>query len=78
MRFSEVSAVILAVTQVVRGQNLPAIDVGYAKYVGSTNGVGVNEYLGIRYAAPPLDKNRFRGPQDPLFEPGVQYANKVV
>jgi len=78
MRFSDVSAIFLVVIQVVRGQGLPVIDLTYAKYEGSTNGVGVNEYLGIRYAAAPVGNNRFRAPQDPPVQSGVQLANKVI
>lgn len=30
------------------------VDLGYSKYQGTRLGVGVNQYLSVRYAAPPL------------------------
>jgi acetylcholinesterase len=30
------------------------VDLGYSEYQGTVLGNGVNEYLGIRYAAPPI------------------------
>lgn len=55
----------------------PVIDVGYTKYQGVTHPTGVTQWLGIRYAAPPLGHLRFAEPQDPLKEPPVQRADKV-
>lgn len=54
-----------------------AVDLGYAKYVSSTNGLGVNEFLGMRFAAPPLGDLRFRAPQDALPENETIKADKV-
>ncbi|PWY69698.1 alpha/beta-hydrolase [Aspergillus heteromorphus CBS 117.55] len=45
----------------------PIIDLGYARYQGIRPGTGVDEYLGMRYAAPPLGDLRFRAPQDPIL-----------
>ena len=53
------------------------IDLGYATYQGSTNGLGINQFLGMRYAAPPLGNLRFRAPQNPLNETGVIKADSV-
>ncbi|KAM0147446.1 hypothetical protein ACHAPC_008981 [Botrytis cinerea] len=53
-----------------------AVDLGYAKYVSSTNGLGVNEFLGMRFAAPPLGDLRFRAPQDALPENETIKADK--
>lgn len=52
-------------------------DLGYAKYQGVTLEAGVNQYLGIRYAAPPLGDLRWRAPQDPESISGVQDASTV-
>ncbi|KAL3418592.1 carboxylesterase [Phlyctema vagabunda] len=42
------------------------VDLGYAKYRGVHVGHGINEWLGIRFAAPPLGDLRWRAPQPPL------------
>lgn len=55
----------------------PVIDVGYTKYQGITHRNGVTQWLGIRYAAPPLGHLRFAEPRDPHKEPPVQRADKV-
>lgn len=49
-------------------QNYPpiSVDVTYANYEGHKLPSGINQWLGMRYAAPPLGKLRFKGPQDPL------------
>lgn len=44
----------------------PTVDLGYASYVGnSLPQASQNEFLGIRFAAPPTGNNRFRAPQPP-------------
>jgi hypothetical protein len=53
------------------------VDLGYAKYNGAAGAKGINEWLGIRFAAPPTGNNRFREPQDPAVNTNVQQANKV-
>lgn len=53
------------------------VDLGYAKYQGITNEAGINQYLGLRYAAPPLGDLRWRAPQDPESLSGIQNASTV-
>lgn len=55
----------------------PTVDLGYATYKGTRLKTGVDEYLGIRYAQPPVGDLRFRAPRDPLPESKPQNANKV-
>ena len=44
----------------------PTVDLGYATYTGThLPGASQNEFLGIRFAAAPVGKNRFRAPQPP-------------
>ncbi|KAK6996661.1 carboxylic ester hydrolase [Favolaschia claudopus] len=53
----------------------PIIDVGYAKYQGFVDTVtNITQFLGVRYAAPPIGDLRFRAPAAPANEPGVQIA----
>lgn len=55
----------------------PTVNLGYTTYKGTRLKAGVDEYLGIRYAQPPLGDLRFRAPRDPLPERSPQNANKV-
>ncbi|TGO25379.1 hypothetical protein BPAE_0081g00120 [Botrytis paeoniae] len=52
------------------------VDLGYSKYLGTNNGNGVTQWLGLRYAAAPLGDLRFRAPQSPAVNDTLQIANK--
>lgn len=56
----------------------PIVDLGYAKYKGTTLSSSINQYLGIRFAAAPLGDLRFRAPTDPAIVSGVQEAKEVI
>lgn len=78
---SSASAVVLAL---LAGAPSPvqAVDVtvslDYSTYIGTAQaGTGVTEWLGIRYAAPPLGDLRFARPQDPAVVDTPQPANQV-
>ncbi|KAL4985143.1 alpha/beta-hydrolase [Aspergillus falconensis] len=60
---------------VCRPPNSFAVDLGYSKYQGASVSDGVVQYLGMRYAAPPLGDLRFRGPQDPPVTDAIQEAS---
>jgi hypothetical protein len=53
------------------------VDLGYSKYQGRVVGDGTTQWLGIRYAAPPLGELRFAAPRLPGNREGVQDATKV-
>lgn len=53
------------------------VDLGYSRYQGVALSNGVDEYMGMRYAKPPLNELRFRGPQDPEQMDGVVDATAV-
>jgi acetylcholinesterase len=53
------------------------VDLGYSQYQGTSLSSGVNQFLGMRYAAPPLGDLRFRAPADPLTTSGLQSALAV-
>ncbi|KAJ7766160.1 carboxylesterase estA [Mycena metata] len=46
----------------------PQVKLDYATYVGTSLPVGVDQFLGMRFAAPPLGDRRWRAPADPLVE----------
>lgn len=53
------------------------VDLGYAQYQGTLLSSGITQYLGMRYASPPLGDLRFRAPQPPQSSNGVQNAQSV-
>ncbi|KAK1636801.1 Alpha/Beta hydrolase protein [Colletotrichum phormii] len=67
----------LAVRDEVRfDANLPrvTVDLGYARYAGNSLPSGVNQFLGMRYAASPIGNLRWRAPQDPEPKEGTTDA----
>ena len=55
----------------------PVVDLGYAKYQGTSSPAGIKQWLGMRYAAPPVGDLRFAAPQDPVKEDKIIKASKV-
>jgi hypothetical protein len=55
----------------------PLVDLGYSKYKGKELSNGVTQWLGVRYAAPPLGDLRFSPPQDPTRNDTIQDASNV-
>jgi len=55
----------------------PQVALNYSTYVGTARPNGISEWLGIRFAAPPLGNLRFAAPQDPVVNTTVQQANTV-
>lgn len=53
------------------------VDLSYSKYEGKELDNGITQWLGVRFAAPPIDSLRFRPPHDPPRQHGVQDANEV-
>ena len=51
------------------------VDLSYNSYRGTALPNGVSQWLGMRYAAPPLGDLRFREPRDPLPKRGVVDAD---
>jgi carboxylesterase type B len=51
------------------------VDLGYARYQGSALQAGVNQFLGIQYATPPLGDLRWRAPQGPPVKRKLQQAD---
>jgi acetylcholinesterase len=71
-------AFLVAAISSVAGLTLgKRVDLGYATYQSLTNGLGISEFLGMRFAAPPLGDLRFRAPRDPLNETGIIEAYSV-
>lgn len=55
----------------------PVVNLGYTQYQGTPLIDGVTQWLGMRYAAPPVGDLRFRAPRDPIPNPTLQIANKA-
>lgn len=55
----------------------PLVDLSYSKYQGTAISNSVTQWLGIRYAAPPLGDLRFSNPEDPLVNDTIQIADTV-
>src|ERR1700761_8842487 len=55
----------------------PQVKLDYATYVGTSLPAGVNQFLGMRFAAPPLGNLRWRGPADPPVETSPVQAAAV-
>lgn len=55
----------------------PRVKLGYATYEGTSLNNGVDQFLGMRYAAPPLGENRFRRAKEPKRETHVIQAKEV-
>ncbi|KAL2793050.1 Alpha/Beta hydrolase protein [Aspergillus keveii] len=51
-------------------------NLGYSKYQGIALPSAVSQFLGMRYAAPPLGDLRWRAPQDPIPVADVQSADQ--
>lgn len=66
------STATLAVNPTVRVVSSP-----YSQYRGTQLGNGVTQWLGLGFAAPPLENLRFRAPQLPKPTKGVKVADKV-
>ncbi|KAH8429665.1 putative carboxylesterase [Aspergillus melleus] len=52
----------------------PVVDLGYSTYRGVRLSGGIDQYVGMRFAAPPLAELRFRAPRDPVQETSIQNA----
>lgn len=55
----------------------PVVNLDYASYQGRSLPNGVSQWLGMRFAAPPVGDLRFAAPQDPRTQQGVQNATNV-
>lgn len=53
------------------------VDLRYTKYRGQDLENGIKQWLGMRFAAPPLGDLRFRAPADPIHVAEIQDASEV-
>lgn len=59
----------------VSDPSIARVNLGYTSYQGTKLPGGVNEYLGVRFAAAPTGNLRWRAPINPPVEAGIQPAN---
>ncbi|TDZ53459.1 putative secreted lipase [Colletotrichum trifolii] len=50
------------------------VDLGYERYSGAVLPSGINQFLGMRYAEPPIGNLRWRAPRDPVQKEGTSDA----
>ncbi|KAN0117185.1 alpha/beta-hydrolase [Hyaloscypha variabilis] len=74
MRTSQILTIFWSAISVVAVD--PIVDLSYSKYEGTALPGGVTQWLGIRYAAPPLGPLRFAAPINPVYNSTIQKANK--
>ena len=55
----------------------PVVDLSYSVYQGTALRNGISQWLGMRYAAPPVGELRWLAPQDPYVDTTLQTANTV-
>ncbi|KAK4454541.1 Alpha/Beta hydrolase protein [Podospora aff. communis PSN243] len=67
--------VTLAVLIPLAASVKPLVDVNN-QYIGQPLPNGITQWLGIRYAAPPVGELRFAPPGDPTYDPEPKQANK--
>lgn len=64
-------------SSVVYGIVNNTVDLGCNKYQGVSAPNDITKWLGLRYAAPPLDELRFLPPEDPPCNDAVQIVDQV-
>ena len=72
-----VVAAVVAVLSSLAQAAQTIVDVGYSSYKGTQLANGITQWLGIRYAAPPLGNLRFRAPLPPVHNHTLQIADTV-
>ena len=55
----------------------PLVDLNYTVYEGQRLPNGIDRFLGMRYAAPPVGELRWRAPAEPVHTGGVELAIRV-
>lgn len=71
--FTCIAGTPLAIVQ----HNKPIVDLRYSQYQGSSLSSGINQYLGMRFAAPPTGNLRFRALVNLASTVGLQIATNV-
>ena len=66
---------VATITNGIKGS--PVVHLNYATFKGASTG-GVDSFLGVPYAQPPVGDLRFRHPNPPLLLPGVTLVSALL
>ena len=68
---------VYAETEATERNRGPIVSLNYATFEGASTS-GVDSFLGIPYARPPVGNLRFRRPKPPLWSPGITLVSDLV
>ena len=72
-----VQGAVYAATVATKRGGGPVVSLNYAKFEGAST-AGVDSFLGIPYAQPPVGHLRFRRPNHPLPLPGITLVSDLL